>query len=487
MKKKTLTLSSQKEYTFLKYENILFKNQKSQQSLFNGSVFRDCTMQNCDYAKCDFEGAVFYNVVFNKVNLSFCDIKSSYFNNCQFWDCSFSSSAVTDNDFINCKFINCLYNDAILRNMTYKNCIITNGNFDMATITLSKFIDCEFNNLLLGNCSFYDHIFDKCHYNNVIINIDTIGRVFGLTLKDLKNFQYIFLGKVYGYAPEEFFNRLDKIFKSKEWRLQQAIYKYNVESFTSYEFIIEIFDTLSFFISNNIIVKHDDLLFLANIIDCLKTSHSLPMFALYQGLEKLGIYMKYLGKKDYINKEELFREFINKMFFTFNELLADFAELFPENLEIGVLQRKVLIRIHYDGEKEIDFSQYINDYLKYMGYNDSYYCHLSETKPGSIIEIIVGSIIGVYALQILLYGLNGVIVQLTDMLSKISVIKNKNYQRDFLSNSIKGHQRQPEVLQNTFDLLKDKNFNRNITSLISALKKTKILDVSVFTDDEERL
>ena len=487
MNKKKITLLSQKEYTFLKYENFLFEDQKSQQSLFNGSVFRNCIMHNCDYSKCDFEGAVFYDVIFDKINLSSCDIKSSYFNNCKFLKCSFNSSAITDNDFINCHFLDCIYKDALLRNNTYKKCIISSGNFDMSTITLSKFFECNFTNLLLGNCSFYDHIVDKCHYDDVTINIDTIGRIFGLKLEDLKNFQYIFLGKIYGYAPEEFFIRLDKVFQSKEWRLQQILYKYNVGQYSSYEFIIQTFDALSYSISNNIIVKHDDLLFFANIIDCLKKSCNLPIFALYQGLENLGTYIQFLGKEEYINKEELFREFINKMFFTFNELLADFSKLFPEKLEIGLLQHEALIKIHYDGEKEIDFSQFINNYLKYMGYDDRYYCHLSETKSGSIIEIIVGSIIGVYALQILLYGVNGVIVQLTDMLSKISVIKNKNYQRDFLSHSIKGQQRQPEVLQNTFDLLKNKNFNKNITSLASALKKSKILEVSALTDEEETL
>ena len=70
------------------------------------------------------------------------------------------------------------------------------------------------------------------------------------------------------------------------------------------------------------------------------------------------------------------------------------------------------------------------------GKSKKYYCNLLQTKNGSLIEIIIGSIIAVYALQILLYGVNGVLIQLTDMVSKIGVLRNKNYQKNYLSNSV---------------------------------------------------
>lgn len=441
-------------------------------------------MKYCDFSKCDFEGTIFYDTIFYEVQLSACDIKSSYFNKCEFINCSFDLSAITDTDFIECKFINCSYRDALMRNITYNYCVISSGDFEMSTITVSKFNDCVFDNVLLGDCSFYDHIISNCRFSNVTINIDAVGRIFGLTIENLKQFKYIFLGKIYGFAPDEFFIRLDKIFENKEWRLQNALYKYNIGSYAPYEYVIKVFETLTYFISNNIIVKHDDLIFLANIIDTMKKKNNLSIFALYQGLENLGTYMDCLIQKKYINKEEIFREFMNKMFFVFNELLVDFSKIFPEKLETMLLQEKVLVKIHYEADKEIDFSKYINNFLKCMGYNNSYYCHLLEIKSGSIIEIIAGTIVSVYALQILLYGLNGVLIQLTDMLSKVNVIRNVNYQKDFLSNSIKGRQRQPELLQNSFELLKNKEFKDNLASLASILSKSKVMDI--VTSEEQK-
>ena len=103
---------------------------------------------------------------------------------------------------------------------------------------------------------------------------------------------------------------------------------------------------------------------------------------------------------------------------------------------------------------------------------------MADTEKGSIIEVLIGSILCVYALQILLYGVNGLIVQITDMSTKICVLKNKNYQKDFLSNSVKGRQRQPEILEDTFDLLKNREFKDNINSFAEVLKSSKIIDIS---------
>ena len=86
---------------------------------------------------------------------------------------------------------------------------------------------------------------------------------------------------------------------------------------------------------------------------------SLPLFALYQGIERLSDYIIILKEESYYNREDIFREFFNKLFFVFNELLADFAEIFPEKIETGILSEQVLLKIHYDGKEEIDFSKYI--------------------------------------------------------------------------------------------------------------------------------
>lgn len=52
-------------------------------------------------------------------------------------------------------------------------------------------------------------------------------------------------------------------------------------------------------------------------------------------------------------------------------------------------------------------------------------------KNGSIVEIISVTLISVFALQLLLYGINGILLQIADLSTKVQVIKNKRYQKIF--------------------------------------------------------
>ena len=88
-------------------------------------------------------------------------------------------------------------------------------------------------------------------------------------------------------------------------------------------------------------------------------------------------------------------------------------------------------------------------FLKYNGYDESYYSELLKIKKGSIIEVISVVLISVFALQLLLYGINGVLLQIADMTSKIQVIKSKRYKKNLLNNSIEGKQIQPEIIKNS--------------------------------------
>lgn len=224
MKEKYILVNDNKEYTFKEYTVTTFENQTSIQSLFNGSIFKDSKINNSNFSKSDFEGTIWINVFVNNSIFKSCDIKSSMFNDCTFINCDFSLSIINDTSFKNCRFEGCLFTEAIMSENTYNGCALNNIIMDSATITLSKFDNCNFKSSLLGNCSFYDHIMVNCHFEDVTINIDSIGRIYGLTMDELEKFKYIFLGTTLGFAPDIFFSQIDKIFANKEWRIQKTVY-----------------------------------------------------------------------------------------------------------------------------------------------------------------------------------------------------------------------------------------------------------------------
>jgi uncharacterized protein YjbI with pentapeptide repeats len=484
MKEKYILVNDNKEYTFKEYTVTTFENQTSIQSLFNGSIFKDSKINNSNFSKSDFEGTIWINVFVNNSIFKSCDIKSSMFNDCTFINCDFSLSIINDTSFKNCRFEGCLFTEAIMSENTYNGCALNNIIMDSATITLSKFDNCNFKSSLLGNCSFYDHIMVNCHFEDVTINIDSIGRIYGLTMDELEKFKYIFLGTTLGFAPDIFFSQIDKIFANKEWRIQKTVYLFNINKLNSYDFIISIFKDIVFYIENNIIVKHDELIFVLNILKQLKAEEHLPLFALYQGMELLDSGMELLSNNEYYNKIEKFYEFNNGCFMIFNDLLLKLSEENPNYLSLNSEKTHYVLEIHYDSDTVINFDEIINSFLKYNGYDKSYYSKLLNIKKGSIIEIISVTLIAVFALQLLLYGINGILLQFADMSTKIQLIKNKKYQKNLLKNSIDGKQVQPEIMKSTFGLLKNKDFNKTLSSLANTLDTTKIISSTLNNTSE---
>lgn len=484
MEKKYILVKNNTEYTFEKYTDSMFQKQTSIQSLFNGSIFKNCEMNNSDFSKSDFEGTIWTNLFVDNCFFKSCDIKSSIITDCKFVKCDFSLSIINDTEFKNCIFKECIFTEAIMNQNTFTDCSLVYVTLDTATIALSKFENCNIESLVLGNCSFYDHIMTNCNFRDVTINIDSIGRIYGLTMEDLQKFKYIFLGTIYGFAPDRFFDQIDKVFASKEWRLQKSIYLFNIGKLNTYDFVISIFKDILFYIQNNIIVKHDELVFVHSILKHLKTENHLPLFALYQGMELLIPGIELLENSQYYNRTENFYELYNGCFLLFNDLLLKFSQESENLLSLNSEKTHYILEIHYEGNKVINFDEILNKFLKYNGYDESYYSELLKIKKGSIIEVISVVLISVFSLQLLLYGINGVLLQIADMTTKIQVIKSKRYKKNLLNNSIEGKQIQPEIIKNSLDLLKNKEFNKTLSSFAASLDTTKIISANLTSSTE---
>ena len=80
--------------------------------------------------------------------------------------------------------------------------------------------------------------------------------------------------------------------------------------------------------------------------------------------------------------------------------------------------------------------------------------------------------------------INGILLQIADLSTKVQVIKNKRYQKNLLKNSIEGKQVQPEIIKKSFGLLKNKEFNKTLSSFAATLDSTKIISSNLSKPSE---
>jgi len=324
----------------------------------------------------------------------------------------------------------------------------------------------------LGDCSFYKQVMNSCSYYDVSMNIDSIGQVFGLNQEIIKNVTYIFLGKEYGNIKEFGIERLIDAFRQKEWVYEEILLKHNCGKTSNYELITEITDYFSRQISEKKIIKQDEFEFFIMILELLKHSEKLPLFALIYSYQKLYENINKLQYK--LNDLTLVnvKSFMNQIIILINEMLEEYYRFAALD---KTTEPTHTIAIHYESKEIIYFNTIINELNKIfnLGIHDS--AKLVEIKNGTYIEIIVATVLGITALQFFLYGVNGVLLQLIDLKAKWKVLTSKNPPRYIMSLTREGKQIQPEACGIILNSIKDKNLNSTFIQYASKLKDTEFV------------
>lgn len=463
--------SNNRDYTYKKYENNTFKGQSAVQSLFNGSQFINCRIENCDFSRCDYEGMNIIGNYIDSSNYRNADIKSVIWKDCIINNCVFDDAYITNNIFINCIFNNCsFFNSVFLRNTVNKTefnkCVITQSTF-----SLSVFTKCTFNTMSLGDCSFYKHVMDSCNYYDVSMNIDSTGQIFGLDQKTIKSITYIFLGKEYGNIKDYGIERLINVFKQREWLFDEIILRYNCNLISNYELIVQIANYFSQRIFDDKIIKQDEFEFFILILESLKHSKKLPLFALIYMYQNL--YEGIINVRNNVNKLNNInvKVFMNQIIIIINEMLEEYYQF----AAIETTIEATTIALHYESNEIIYFNIIINELNNLFNLGIQTPAKLVEIKKGTYIEIIAASILGIAALQFFLYGINGVLLQLIDLKSKWKVLTSKKTPSYIMSLTKEGKQIQPQACQIILNCIKEKNLNSTLIHYASKLRGIKFI------------
>lgn len=289
-------------------------------------------------------------------------------------------------------------------------------------------------------------------YNNVSINLDSLGQVFGINIDDVMRFKYIFLGDEYGYANRTLLEKLSQIYESKKWFSSKIIYEYNIGKINCFDLIQKLNMELVRKIKGGEVIKQTDLDFFINIVNELKDNEKLPFFSLYLSVLEL--------KETITAYKENYHEEIIKMIDFYIVIMINIMkemifEIFDKSkyLSLANQNQEILFTLHYKGELNLEVYKIIEQASEL--FFDSHVV-LKDVQKGTIIEIMLTTVACIFIFQLCLYGINGCLVQITDMKSKLNILKKKNLPQDYVKQSMLGNQKQPELLKFALDRLDSK-------------------------------
>lgn len=384
-----------------------------------------CQLQKCSLINADIIGTTFTGCTTEKVDFSHTDICTLIVRSTSFISDLFDISTIRDCEFSDCEFDSCSFEHAAMTHNKFINCTFNNITINQSSSYLNEFISCTF-----INCSFKGNFF----YSS-FINCNTQTEFLSTRLLGYN----ILLPSRACIAEPDYLSKL----KDKKMFLNIEIYKLNTNNINSDTFIYESLIAIHQLISNDILVRSEQLEFIQMITTHYIKCNQLSTFSILQAITIIDSIFEeskkdlaaFLKAKDNLNllKNILFLEYVNRI----NNLPAltiDYTHSQP-----------CTYKITYEHEPEIEISKIINSVLDKMGIQSVKAVRIS-TEKGSFIEVIEFIQEAQPLIQILLSIATGVVVPLIVNKNKTSSSKPAKSQ-----NAVEQSQAtQPTIINNYY-------------------------------------
>jgi uncharacterized protein YjbI with pentapeptide repeats len=421
-RERALNLAPKSDLTFKLIEGGSFRGIAAPQSMFDGSLLRDCEFEDVDLSRCDFEGVNFQNCVFAKTSFENSNIRSSWLTNCQFQQCDFADAYIEDCTFSSCEIRNNSFERAILNASTLLRCVLTGNSFRKGSFTLDTFRNCSLMNSTLGDCTFLNHLMLECELHEIKINAESIGTCFGITERDLRGFDLIYLGRDV-YKAGEFPNiveALEQEYVKRRWFLPLALFRLNFARQPVLEALRNARDALLLPLTHDGPVRRDDAAFFRMILRELAQQERLPVLSCVEIVDKISDTTT--ERKVQQNSLEHLRGVAADCKDLLQVMLARFEQ---ESLhELRILHEDVscTARITFDFEPSVDVAELMNLSATHSGLAIAHSTSIESTKTGSFIATIATTVFTVAAFQMVLFLVNGCVFQITELRARVETL-----------------------------------------------------------------
>lgn len=479
----SMMFREQSDYTFHKFDGITAKNQSATQSLFNGSTITHSNFTEMDLSRCDIEGVIIQDAHFTAVNFTTADFRSNRIGKTLFNSCNFSDTFILNSKFSRCEFIDCLFTSAIMNNCNFADCSFTNCKVTKGTFTFIEFTNTKFKDMSWGDCSFYKNIVDECVFEGVWLNVDSLGQLYGLDKSIIDNLNYVFLGKKLGKMSETLYAKLPEIYKERGWKFDCIFLRYNMGELSTYEMILAMHNHFIDTLISNRLVKKDDLHFCTQVLNKLRMKKRLPLFALIESIDILNNNIKEFMTNQSKPDVEDIRNYIFNLAQMVQEMLHDFIN--QSATEYYGSAERVQIRIRYESPTCVDWVKNINEVFRENKHFLPEKATLLRIEQGSIVEVALITLASVFGFQFLLYGVNGVILQLLDLRAGIKTLVHKETPQSYIDRVLGGEQIHPPIYKDMMEIIKSGNLSSKMIKLAQKTRDASVITGTIKSPEED--
>lgn len=266
-------------FSLLHLINETHINEHAESSLFHGTLIEKNYWENVKLDNSDFEALRIIGSTIKNSSFNNSDIHSLLVTYTVFDSVSFQESDISDCTFIDCKFVNCTFSKAALKENEFKNCLFDTPLFEKGTYIMNNFIESTLLNTRFKNVFYYTYYKD-CTFQNVEMEAYLLGYSYGLTVRNLEEMSFLFMGNICSDNYQKICNDICNIYIERGMDINRGILYLVDPEIPVEKAVIKCFDCVYNFIKQNYLVQKEQLEFLNKIVTILYTERSISSLAI---------------------------------------------------------------------------------------------------------------------------------------------------------------------------------------------------------------
>jgi fluoroquinolone resistance protein len=411
------SLANRSDFTNTTLEDVQAAGLNARQCAFDGALFRGCSFTRCSFERSEFEGATFENCRFVDCDFSVADLRSARIAGCEFDKtkldhCEFRMSEVRSSVFSHCGMVHQTFSENMFADSTLNYCNFSQGSVHHATFNDTKFFMTDF-----ADCTALYLIFNRCQFESVKFNVQTIGTSLGLAESDLDRIGLVWQsGDIERPSGGRLTEDLLTTFRAREWQFGAAIIQLNFELVPRLYALRALLRAALDPLTAGRPIKQDEIIFLERISTVLADGQRLPLLFLHEALRLMV---------DVESNANTAGQIILRRYYYFaltlqNDLLRDLSDhIRPLLTRKGLSHGTALLR--FSVRPNIDLGAWLRAAIHGAGQADHEIRVLRECRGSWLVELMIaGKCLALVI--VILFLIEGVIHRLTLLRARTTLL-----------------------------------------------------------------
>ena len=261
----TKTWRYNQNFSSLHLNNENHINETAEASLFHGTFIEKNHWEKVKIDYSDLEAMRIMHTIVKNSSFKNANMHSLLITHTQFLNVSFKETDISDCTFIECKFVNCDFSNATLKENQFEDCIFLAPIFAGGSYIMNSFINSSLTSTCFKNTFYYTY-FENCMFKDVTMEAYLLGYSYGLTLENLEELSFLFMGDINNYDYQKICKDIRNIYTERGMVINSGILYLVDPQVPAEKAIIKCFECVYHYIKENHLVQKEQLVFLNKIV-----------------------------------------------------------------------------------------------------------------------------------------------------------------------------------------------------------------------------